>query len=601
MTDPITLRNTADAWISPSESHTGVRKIYVRTTNPDTRRGLLYFGTPFPLGVIVRSAKLRLYNGTPMNTVKAQVQRITEKWSRNRVVWPGPSVGGPIVEVTKAGAVPENDMWEFDLTAMMNTVSNGGSWFGVRLTCDDGKGDWFHSSTSSTDFRPVLEIEYVVPSELPENPNPSGNQVVSESHPTLSLDFFDESGEEVISAIRVEMSNTEDFAAITWTSPDVPTTVPELDLGTTSYPGLADGSGVWWRGYVLDATGTWVGPSDPAQFQRKVLQDVGITQPVPDGAGGFKVEDNTPDIVWTATDQEQYQILIRNTKGTVLWNSKQEADAAARSRKVPEKILEMNKDYDLEVRVFDGEDRVQAGDVPPYAFETLRFHVEFDDTVDKVTNLQAEQIKPYHWTKLTWDSPFIHDHYEIYLGNKLVEKVEGVDVNTAGLSFEYIAREGRPRRNNVWSVVGVTNGAGAKNSPTVTTKYKSLSAVLCEIDGSDPIMFFDWTRDEEEIMTQAVHTVIGEHPPILVNQAKRGREGAFSGRLTPESIPGSSAEVAADRFESLREGQGRDLLLTMVDDSFRCFICRTKIEALADAEGLTYHVEFEYYQTDFKS
>jgi hypothetical protein len=92
---------------------------------------------------------------------------------------------------------------------------------------------------------------------------------------------------------------------------------------TRFYPGLADGSTVFWRIRFQDAAGLWSPWSASTSFRRDDKGTLTVTNPP---VGTPKVEDTTPPIIWTFTGETQaaYQIQIRHTVNGLIvvdWDS----------------------------------------------------------------------------------------------------------------------------------------------------------------------------------------------------------------------------------------------------------------------------------------
>jgi len=145
-------------------------------------------------------------------------------------------------------------------------------------------------------------------------------------------------------------------------------------------------------------------------------------------------------------------------------------------------------------------------------------------------------------------------------------------------------------------VVAVVNGQGSSANPSVTFNYPAESASLSEVDGDDAVMFVNYDKDYASAREQTVHPVVGQHPPVLIRQSQRGIEGSFSGYLTGDIVPSVSVEEEFRRMEVLRQDEGRTVLLTMLDRSFRCFISEVDVESFVDTSGVFYYVSFDFYE-----
>jgi hypothetical protein len=177
-----------------------------------------------------------------------------------------------------------------------------------------------------------------------------------------------------------------------------------------------------------------------------------------------------------------------------------------------------------------------------------------------------------------------------------MKKVESAEIDLTGGVYSFVIRTAPPRRDVEWEVVAVVNGVGSSANPTVTTNFRARSAVLSEVDGSNPVMFLNYDRAQANARQQTIHDVVGNYPPVLIKQALGFRQGSFVGVLSGDSVPNVTVDMEKDRWELLDKNEGRRLLLTVLDDSFECYIANGEAQSYADAEGLFYEISFEYYE-----
>lgn len=252
MTAPPPLKNASDSYVSekfPSKNYNSVSKLFLADgSSADTRYAYIYFGLPSGLvGTTILPTKFRLYSGAGFSgSVTVTVQRLTSKFSTNRVNWNNKptSTSSGQVAVAKTSA-PAGTMWEFDVTSMIQTVANGAPWYGFRISATGSGAKWFYSAQGLDKYRPTLEVVWSDSPDTPERLIPDNGQAVSVAKPTLQWDFVDPSGDQSLQSAQLRMFSTQALADAN-TTPDihdvlVPTTVPEYDLdavGTRTQTGV---------------------------------------------------------------------------------------------------------------------------------------------------------------------------------------------------------------------------------------------------------------------------------------------------------------------------------------------------------------------------
>ena len=263
-----TLTNLRDAWVhegKPSKNYSNSSRLKLAASgSTDTKYSYLFWGRPFERGTTLLTGKLQLWNSKAITgSVTITVERLVEPWAASRVKWTNkPGVGGTAYTKTISNAAA-NTMWEIDILPMLQYVSNGGAWYGVRISISGTSTKVFHSSQSSdVDYRPQVVVAWAEAPEPPENPSPDHNAAVSMSHPMLTMDFIDLAGDTTLQALEVQIDDTEDFTApLLFESGWVETDVPEYDLQSSGAPVtdyspyvLADSPVIYYR--LGDAAGT---------------------------------------------------------------------------------------------------------------------------------------------------------------------------------------------------------------------------------------------------------------------------------------------------------------------------------------------------------
>lgn len=234
----------------------------------------LFFTRPFPLGVTITSAKLRLYQyGAHTGTTRVDVQRVSSGWSQNKINWNNdPGVTGTVVSVTK-GSTAGGVLWEFDVTAHMQLIANGSPWYGWRVATNVANQLLFHSTQSPTvGARPHLEITWSDAPDKPDQLQPSGGRVVGKTKPMFLFNYNDPSGEDGIQSVQVQIASTAALLAANtpdvWDSGTVTSTAAALDSAGTGMwaAGATAGTVYYWRVRVTDDSGQTSVWSDAESF-----------------------------------------------------------------------------------------------------------------------------------------------------------------------------------------------------------------------------------------------------------------------------------------------------------------------------------------------
>jgi hypothetical protein len=267
-------------------------------------RWLLYYTRPFPLNATIIDAKVVLYSASTAQTgtLTLTAKRLNTPVSFSKVTWatrPITYYSGTATS-TKTGPVALNAQWDFDVTAMMQSVSLGDPWYGLEISTaslDPGLR-FFGPTYANTALRPRLEITWSDTPDRPRSLAPSGGRAISGTKPIVRGDYVDITGDVAMQAIQVQTSASTSFTSPTFDSGTVTSSVPELDLSTTAFVALTDGQVVYWRMRVQDAAGLWSEWSDVADFNRDTKGTLTLTSP---SSGTPTAEHPTPPISWTCT------------------------------------------------------------------------------------------------------------------------------------------------------------------------------------------------------------------------------------------------------------------------------------------------------------
>lgn len=615
MGGPITVRNILDSYVSeryPTRNYSNINKMYlVGSVSANNNYAYLYWGRPFPLGAKIISAKLMVYNGGLWSgSTTMTARRISKSWPVSRITWNNkPTVTTPAVAVTRSNTTSTTP-WEFDLTQMMQAVSDGGVWYGVRLEINLNTGNrWIHSAQSPYSWvRPVFEITWADNPIAPEVLHPSNNNSVSVAKPVLTFDFTDVSGDRTMAGAQIQIDPAANWTTPAWDSAgDLNidnATEPQVDLSVTSYPGLASGASTWWRVRTKDGAGLWSNWSDGAQFKYTPHGVVTITNP----PVGGPVEDVTPAILWTFSGtQVSYQVFITDpATGLVLWNTGK-VTSTIQEHEVPTGVIaNLEDDYRVYVRVWDNVVREQEGNRQIYAQAFRDFVFTPTATVTPTTNLVVEKDGIWPWPKLTWKRTSLPDIFRVVRDGRVVfstEDPQELQINST--DYEFYDRTSPPRTSHTWEVQAVVNGRASASNSKVTKVIQTHWSWLMRPDGSDPLALLKAGNEKSPVVApqssqlQEVHEPIGGTSPVLVTQYVRGYQGHVQAVLSDDILPGVTARQQRDRYKKFMAEKGVQLTLYWVDEVMKvvCYNMIYRPRAIS-GEKVLYDIEFDFFEVD---
>lgn len=617
-TTPTLVRNVSDTYVNqgaPAKSYPSARRIYLNSTAGQQKQGFFYFAIPFPRGATLISAKLRFYNdalwtGSRTLTVKP----LTAKWARQKCNWnnkPGVAAGSATVTISGAAA---GTMWEFNIQSLLQSVSNGTAWYGFRIETNGTANEKLYSSEAIESMRPVVEIAWSDAPDAPEVLRPNGGLAVSVQYPTFQCDFTDVSGDTDIQAIQVLTSTSSTFATTEWDSGAIPVTAPELITDSAlpgyqtlpAWSGVAIGATKYWKVRVQDGAGMWSAYSGIESFTRTAYSVFSLDNPA--SATPFFYE-NTPPIIWSKTSgtptQKAYQVIVLDTDGSWLWTSGKITGSALTVTLPKGKntggpgFLKQGGTYTVILRIWDNVQRVKIPNDPGYVEISRVVTLNSDAGTSPVTSLAAADAFPYPWVTVTWARATAADEYDIYRNGTPIDTDTAAALSTGGTAYAYTDRTPPPYEQQTYEVRAVVNNKASASNPTVNVTPRSIAPCLSQMDGTSPCFFLNPDAEVDRGAIEEVVEFIGDAPPILITQTRRGFEGTITGLLT--DIPGValSARQQRNNFRLLRRQAGKNLRLTILDEAFRCFIFDAKYVPIADNEGIQYQASFQFVQTDF--
>jgi hypothetical protein len=508
-TNQLTVVSDAQVWSGNADkNYGGLGKMGVNTGDTP-RAAYLFFGRPFPNGVTVLSAKLRLYQqgAATGGSRTLTVQRVTKAWSESGLTWENRPLGtGATATRTQGDSATDGRAWEFDVQALMQQVADGASFYGMRVTSNLTAPIWFYSKNANVgQYMATLEVEWSDAPDAPVDCSPTANQAVSLLRPTFRMDYTDPSGEDGLQAVQVQVSPTGNFSAIVADSGVYPTDLPEwtctTDLTSSVYQ---------WRGRTQDAAGNWSPFSAPQPFRRVAKGVLTLTNPT------ATVYTPTPSWSWTwqpttdpsfPDDQRAFQIWIVDPDDPteVIWTSGKRTSTTT-SFTMPSSdrlLLTPGESYLTILRVWGSLARAATPNDPVYVEASTTFSFGTTGT-SNVVGLTPVPGNPF--IRLEWRTSSAPDEFVIIRNGRTVAVEDADDLRVSGTLYRYEDRAAKPGQRHVWGIA-TKNGTSTNNPVSVpgelyveglwvySLKVGDLAVQMWGQDGEpDPMSF---TPDED--------------------------------------------------------------------------------------------------------
>lgn len=608
----VLLKNASDAYVAeknPDKNYSGSDRIYIANSaaSENTRQGYIYFGIPSGLErATIISATMRLYNGGDNweGSSTVRIYRLDESWKASKVTWNNkPETVGN--EATETKNNPSGGtLWEFDVSEEIQQVANGAPWYGFRIASLNNKG-WFHSSKADDNRRPQLQIVYTTEPFPPATLVPDNGQAVSTAKPILQWDFRDVAGDTSMAGFHLRLFSSLALANSNGAGDLLDTTlgasVPQLDLNTTAYAGLANTATLYWRVRVQDGAGLWSAWSDVAYFTR---QDKGILTLTNPPASPAEVLDPTPVISWTFTGQTQkaFQVIIAKaaTPERPLWLSGVIHSSATAISPPPGVIVEPGADYLVTLHVSDTQNRRSIPGDPNFVAISRPFTLSLSAATPPVTgfNVASDPYRP--WMALNWTYATVPDTFVIFRDGLVVAEVEPSAVLVGGTTYQYIDRWASPRVLHTWAVAAKEEAIVSADNPSAVGLVRLVTTCVSALDGSREVFLFNPGVDASRAESSEVHHILGQAPPVLITQAIRGYEGSLSGVIAQDVVPGLSATQQLANLEYFKDNPGVPVRLSWVNKVLQVVLFNVTDSPVPYADGKVDHVaSMNFFQTDF--
>lgn len=574
MPDTIPVSNFTDTYVRQDKATTvysDSRTLQVGNPSGGTAYTYLYVNKPFPTGATILSATLRLYrSGAWTGSRTLTLRRLSEQLKATRTTWTKqPAAVSPVTYTDNGGA--DGSMVELDVKAAMQAVAGGAAWWGFRLESNEATRRALVSSEGTSGLRPVLLLSWAVPPTKPTGLSPAAGRAVSGAKPVLRWSAQAGTSDSTLAAVQVQVDPTGNWTTPAWSSGWVTTTDAQLDLGATTYPGLANGATAQWRVQVKDTAGLVSDWSDGASWKHQDLGVVSILNPA--SGSSPVVTDTTPPFLWSfAGTQVSWRAFLTDPADPL---QKVLDDSGTRTTTdtswTPKaKILTGPGPYRLTVQVWDNVAREATPLDPGLAQATRDFTVTTGATAP-VTGLSVDQNKPFPTVILSWSRADAPDSYTIRRdGTVLEDLVLPGDVLVSGTSYRYEDESPRVWHPHTWQVQPVVNGVAG---PSVGVSYTPTQVGIWLLDKARDRRVWiagrdagTWSLGEDA----TVFSPLGSTQSVRRVQGQRGYEGSLTGQLLDGY--NRTATDYEDDLLAMRSEPGRPVVLAVADLTIRVLL-----------------------------
>ena len=565
----MTITRGKDSFVDesrPNKAFGGQAFLGLRSTDTAQRRRIYLLMSPGTvLGRTIVSANLagKARGAMPAQTIT--VQAVASSWSPNRVTWNNqPGVTGPTASAS-IPALSAGASFSVDVTNLVQQIANGangGKHYGWRITTSlSGATYQVYGFDSSAETSWALDVEV---SEAPEQPTmltPNGG-AVSLAKWTVRTDYTDLGGSTDLAAMQVQVDANR-TAPYDFDSGQVATTVPELDLATTAYAGLADGATTYWRARLTDSAGFTSDWSDWAQVTRVSKPTLTLDNP----ANGV-LWDPTPTILahLSSGTVKAYRIWVMRADNwaDVRYNSgRVQGSGASIVHQIPLKqdgrvvFNRDDKQYVVSLQVWDRTDRQSGGPLDvPYLEVAQPVLFDQDGTVNPPDSLSAS-LDGYDGpgVRLRWSRASAPDRFVVIRDNKRIASVDAVDFSAGTDTWMWVDTSAQPNSTHVYRVRAITAVAGqdreSKDSPLATIRTDLTGVWLLSDEHGNVVLEGDGVDELQQKDRRATYSLPYRPDDVDVVGALGGIQGTFAGSMvgTEDEMTTAKATLAAIRAD----------------------------------------------------
>lgn len=555
------IRNIVDAFVfkdSPKQNWNSVTKSHFGVNNDF--QTFMFWSMSIPKKANIISAFL-CYRAAAAMGAGGQItfDLVNASWSATRINYDNRPIGqsGSQVTWTTPVAIEPGDLVRVPITSLIQSVSNGAKWWGLRLYSASATRRTMWSAQAKQDLRPYVEISWSEAPKPPANLIPRAGQRVSRSDPLLNWDFIDYLGDVTQGKFRVQISTNAAFSAIVHDSGELDSAASEYNLANSAWDATANVT-YYWRVKVWDGTGYESLWSPTESFIYTPLGTVTIINP----ADAY-VEDTSPIIEWSFTgSQTAFFIRVRDKATNALLFDSGRIAGAQTDYTLPTVITRQGVTYAIYVYVYDNQNRIFISGAADYATGYKEIVLQLNPTVTPVTDLDLLQNPNSPIMTLQWKRTTLPDNFRVYYQGALIETLDPLDVQVNGNPDLFrMTHIPQGRENATYVVYAVVNG---KMSPATsrTEAIRRTYTWLTDVSYGNAVPLLNVVVDvQEREMAQIVEPLAGK-AWLVMQDGVTGKSGSIEGELT--SIQGTTLNgmLLKARVEAIWKNLGGRAKLT---------------------------------------
>lgn len=529
-----------------------------------------FFRVNLPANLVGRevlSATLRVVLPPPGGSKTTKLQRHADP-ATGYALMHDTNKPGVLAGSTEHAITSSAQFRDFDVLDDLQDIAAGGDYFGWRF--------WTTATTDlkihgwGSEYKPTLTVVLADESSDPTNVRPHG--IVSIAKPFVTWD-----GPDGIVSVQVQVDDVDgDFVTPIFDSGTVSSDVPQLDLATTAYAGLADAASVDIRVRHTTTDNGVSAWSDPVTITRNASPAVAFTSP------GSSTTDPTPPAAWTAAVQTRYQV-------TTYVNDVVVADTGVvpgtdNAYTPPKGATASGQTIRYRLRVWFNDDQVSSPGDPGYV-EVSTETTYTPGTAAAITTITAEQDGVRPWVDLAWtrsaglaDEWIVERDIDNGEGFVILDRFDGTQDGDPVWTYRDWKAPGF--RTVTYRVRPVVTGAAGAVGPTASVVAVVTGAWIFDPVSGRSVRFGGQEPDVAYVEQSVWFEPIGSPTAVKRTFSLRGLEGTIRGTLKPydgRSVESLEADVMWFK------GHGTD--------TYRVAFGDVNIPAVLDVISPTWHAE----------
>lgn len=556
--------------------------------------GFLYIGQEYPLGAVILSATLFLTPyGTSGGARTISLRSADKRWGQNRINFNNRPGTEGVVASQAVTVLSDHRTFSIDVTSLVQQIANTGVNRGWRIATTGTTEHRVFGFNSY--FPPSLLVEYTYVADPPTDLAPSAG-LVATPYPTLSFTYVEADDAADLVSLRVQIDADQSGTTPDWDSGWVNTSVPELNLAGTSFPGLTS-TPTFWRAAIRNSFGMDSEWSDWVPLTYAALAELEVTNPGGDGL----VYDVTPEVTWEfAGTQVAWQVRITTAADpSVILDDSGKITSDETAYEIPKGVLvDESQTYMATVRVWDDVLREAVPGYPTFATDSKPF-ILADGTTGAPTGLVANPDPVTPEVVLTWTATQ-GERFTIVRDGQVVDTLDAAEVHVSGNSYQWRDWTAQPLIEHTYRVRAIVGRNQSKQSgPAVITMrtpgvwlVDPASGVWITANGAEGMDQWDYHD------TFSIYEPLGSGSPVKITSSQRGLSGGFGGAFWPGEGGGRTVEEQIANLLLLK--QRPDRVLRMIAGDLNIPVVVADLSAAAHSEikaNLRYtRVSWQFWQ-----